>query len=58
MLNAILECHVAGPHALSHEVSAFLCVCVYIYIYIEVIIGLEFFIRFGLLLKGNPFCSE
>ena len=23
MLNAILECHVAGPHALSHEVSAF-----------------------------------
>ena len=24
MLNAILECHVAGPHALSHEVSAFI----------------------------------
>ena len=28
-LNAILEYHVAEPHALSHEVSAF------IYIYIE-----------------------
>ena len=27
-LNAILECHVVGPHALSHEVFAF----VYIYI--------------------------
>ena len=24
----------------------------------KVIIVLEFFIRFGLLLKGNPFCSE
>ena len=23
-LNAILECHVAGPHAFSHEVSALL----------------------------------
>ena len=28
MLNVILECHVAGPHALSHEVSA----CIYILI--------------------------
>ena len=28
MLNVILECHVIGPHALSHEVSA--------YIYIDV----------------------
>ena len=24
----------------------------------KVIIGLEFFIRFGLLLKGSPFCNE
>ena len=24
MVNAILECHVARPHALSHEVSALL----------------------------------
>ena len=24
MLNAILECHVVGSHALSHEVSAFI----------------------------------
>ena len=32
MLNAILECHVAGPHALLHEVSAF------IYIYIDIYI--------------------
>ena len=24
MLNGILECHVAGTHALSHEVSAFI----------------------------------
>ena len=29
ILNATLECHVAGPHAFSHEVSAF------IYIYID-----------------------
>ena len=28
-LNAKLECHMVGPHALSHEVSAF----IYIYIY-------------------------
>ena len=28
MLNAKLECHLVGPHALSHEVSAF----IYIYI--------------------------
>ena len=31
MLNAKLECHLVGPHALSHEVSAF----IYIYIYID-----------------------
>ena len=24
MLNAILECHVARPHAFSHEISAFI----------------------------------
>ena len=33
-LNAILECHVVGPHALSHEVFAFVYIYIYIYIYI------------------------
>ena len=28
MLNAILECHVAGPHALLHEVSAFIYILI------------------------------
>ena len=28
MLNAILECHVAGPHAFSHEISAFIYILV------------------------------
>ena len=32
MLNAKLECHLVGPHALSHEVSA---LYIYIYIYID-----------------------
>ena len=27
-LNAILECHVAGPHALSHDVSAFIYILI------------------------------
>ena len=31
-LNAILECHVAGPHALSHEISVFIHIYIYIYI--------------------------
>ena len=30
MLNTKLECHLIGPHALSHEVFAF------IYIYIDI----------------------
>ena len=33
MLNAILECHVAGPHALLHEVSAFIYIYILIFIY-------------------------
>ena len=37
VLNAILECHVTGPHVLSHEVSAFIYivheVSAFIYIY-------------------------
>ena len=28
MLNAILECHVAGPHALLHEVSTFIYILI------------------------------
>ena len=28
MLNAILEGHVAGPYALSHEVSAFIYILI------------------------------
>ena len=35
-LNAILECHVAGPHALSHEISVFIHIYIYIYIYIYI----------------------
>ena len=35
MLNTKLERHLAGPHTLLHEVSAF----IYIYIYILIIIG-------------------
>ena len=37
-LNAKLEHQLAGPHALWHEVSAYVCVCVYIYIYIYIYI--------------------
>ena len=33
-LNAKFECHVVGPHALSHEVFAFIYIYIYIYIYI------------------------
>ena len=33
-LNTKLECHLAGPHALSHEVSTFIYINIYIYIYI------------------------
>ena len=36
-LNAILECNVAGPHALSHDISAFVCVCVCVCIYIYIL---------------------
>ena len=32
MLNVILKCHVARPHALSHEVSAYIYIYIYIYI--------------------------
>ena len=39
MLNAKLERHLAGPHALSHEVSALIYIYIYIYIYILIIIG-------------------
>ena len=31
-LNTILECHVTGPHAFSHEVCTFLYIYIYIYI--------------------------
>ena len=34
-LNTKLECHLAGPHALSHEVSTFIYINIYIYIYID-----------------------
>ena len=40
MLHAKLECHLVGPHALSHEVSAF----IYIYIYILILIAFPGFI--------------
>ena len=30
-LNAKFECHVVGPHALSHEVFAFIYIYIYIY---------------------------
>ena len=33
MLNVILEYHVTGPHALTHQVSAFIYIYIYIYIY-------------------------
>ena len=32
MLNTKLECHLVGPHALSHEVSAYIYIYIYIYI--------------------------
>ena len=38
ILHAKLECHLVGPHALSHEVSA------YIYIYILILIAFPGFI--------------
>ena len=31
MLNAILKCHVTGPHALSHEISAFIYILILIW---------------------------
>ena len=31
-LNAKLKCHLVGPHALSHEVSALIYIYIYIYI--------------------------
>ena len=34
MLNAKLEHQLTGPHALWHEVSAYVCVFIYIYIFI------------------------
>ena len=41
MLNATLECHVAEPHALSHEISTFLYIYIYIYMYILIPIPLN-----------------
>ena len=32
MLNAILEHHIIGAHALPHEISAFIYIYIYIYI--------------------------
>ena len=34
-LNAKLKRHLAGPHALSHEVSTFIYIYIYIYILID-----------------------
>ena len=51
-LNAKFECHVVGPHALSHEVFAF----IYIYIWIGFIIivyGLYINISINCVLKFN-----
>ena len=31
-LNAILECHMAGPHTLPHEVDTYIYIYIYIYI--------------------------
>ena len=38
MLNAKLEHQLTGPHALWHEVSAYVCVYIYIYIYLYIYI--------------------
>ena len=37
MLNATLECHVARPHALSHEVSSFIYIDWLIFYWISIL---------------------
>ena len=34
-INAKLECHIVGAHALPHKISTFIYFFIYIYIYID-----------------------
>ena len=43
-LNAKLECHLARPHTLPHEVFAFIYIYIYIYILIDLLISICFYI--------------
>ena len=53
-LNAKFECHVVGPHALSHEVFAFIYIYIYIWIgFIIIVYGVYINININCVLKFN-----
>ena len=53
-LNAKFECHVVGPHALLHEVFAFIYIYIYIWIgFIIIVYGVYINISINCVLKFN-----